>query len=105
ARAPEIRLDDHQLVVDGWSYDASIARTDIVSVELRNDLPNITHRTNGYGDRRRLRGWFRVEGRGEGQVFVDRSRPPFLDIVHADGFLLVQGRDATHTRELAEALR
>ncbi|MEM6927610.1 MAG: hypothetical protein AAF602_11815, partial [Myxococcota bacterium] len=47
ARAPKIRLDEQRLVVDGGSYHASIERTDIVSVELRDDLPRVTLRTNG----------------------------------------------------------
>lgn len=105
AQAPDVRLSETHLVVDGWPYSAEVARQDIVSVTLRDELPRITLRTNGYADGRRLRGWFRVEGRGQGQVFVDRRRPPFLDVVTRDGFLVVQGADAESTRDLADALR
>ena len=104
AQPVDVRVDDHRVEVDGLLFDASVPHEAITRIELLDALPRIRSRTWGYSDGWRLRGWFMVEGWGQGQIFIDRSHPPFVTVHHTTGFLVVSAPDAAATRALYKRL-
>lgn len=51
-----------------------------------------------------LRGRFRLEGLGDGKVFVQADRPPFVLVRLQQGFVLVGFESTTSTRTLYDTL-
>jgi hypothetical protein len=51
-----------------------------------------------------LRGWFKLEGLGEGKVFLQADCPPFVLVRLNEGFVLVNFPDPARTRALYDAL-
>jgi hypothetical protein len=47
----------------------------VTDISLRQGLPPILARTNGFARAGTLRGYFKTEGLGEGKLFVERGAP------------------------------
>ncbi len=72
---PTVTVDPTGFEVDTLFYGRSVVATDILSFSLEAALPRVLARTNGFAGAGTLRGRFRVEGLGEGYVYVeDRHR-------------------------------
>ena len=75
-------------------YGASFAAADITAVSLETKLPRVLLKTNGFGGAGTLRGHFRVEGLGEGRLYVEEGFAPYV---------LVRLRRGLRDRELPRA--
>ncbi len=69
-------------------------------MSLEPRLPRLVARTNGFAGAGILRGWFRVEGLGEGKLFVDLGCSPYVLVRLRRGFLIVNFSDPRQTRAL-----
>jgi hypothetical protein len=85
-------------------YGVEIPLADVTRVTLEDQLPPIERRTNGFAAGDALRGYFRLAGLGRSQLFVNRSRPPFIVIVTGDGPVIVNYADPARTRQLYDQL-
>lgn len=99
-RDPTVVVNASELAVGS----VVIARARITEVSLRDRLPHVERKLNGFSFHQVLRGRFRVESLGEGYLYVDLKHPPFV-LVNADnGYLAVNFRDEARTRWLFGAL-
>lgn len=105
SRAPGVRVDARGLTVDAPFYGVTVPVADMKVVTLEDHLPPIRMRTNGFAMGETLRGWFRVEGMGEGKIFVEAKHPPYVMVKHASGFVIVNVADANETRAIYERIR
>ena len=104
-QAPTVIVSDTALSVrSGW-YSADIPFAEITSASLEDALPRIELRTNGFAVGSTLRGNFRLAGVGTGQLFVDRSDPPFVVIRGTRGLVAVNFEDPAETRKLFDTLQ
>lgn len=104
-RAPTVTVDASALTIESALYDARVPLSEVRDVALVEQLPRVLARTNGYATGETLRGWFRVEGLGEGRLYVEAEHPPFVVVKHAQGFVIVGFADAARTRQLHDQLR
>jgi hypothetical protein len=105
-RAPSVVLGDARLTVSSGFYGADIPFEELQSIRLIDALPNIQARTNGYAAGGVLRGYFRVDTWGTGKLFINRNRPPYVEVRARDNtFVVVNFEDAARTRELYAQLR
>ena len=91
-------------VSSGW-YRREIPGSDITSVELVDDLPRILRRTNGFATGGTLRGNFRLEEWGSGQLYINRGVPPYVVVRTRQSFVIVNFKEPERTRGLYESLR
>jgi len=61
-------------------------------------------KTNGFGGGASLRGHFRVEGLGDGRLFVEQGSAPYVLVRLREGFVVVSFREPERTRALYEEL-
>ena len=85
-------------------YSARIPATDIVSVHLDAQLPDIGRRTNGFAFSGRLRGHFRLSDGRPARLFVTRSHPPFLTLETRKEPIIINFDEPERTRALYEQL-
>jgi hypothetical protein len=76
---------------------------DIRAVRLLDTLPPLRKRT-GWNSAVLLRGWFSSDGQS-GYVHVSRRTPPFVRLDTAEGFVIVNYRDAAGTHAFYEDVR
>ena len=72
--------------VDGIS-DVSIVKT----------LPKIQAKVSGFDFADVLKGKFRLEGLGDGKLYVNTVSPPFIKIKYNDMFVILNFKDSTRT--------
>jgi hypothetical protein len=104
ARPPVAEVSPEAFVVRSGLYDARIPIVEMTSVSLEPRLPNILIRTNGYALGATLRGHFRLEILGSGQLYIQRDRPPFLLVRTPETFVAVGFAEPERTRALYAVL-
>lgn len=104
-RPPRVSLDAAAFHVDSAVYGMDIPLADIESVSLESSIPPIRARTNGTGAGRTLRGHFRLEGLGDGQLFLEYGSGPYLFVRTHDSFVFVGYDDANRTRRIYADLK
>jgi hypothetical protein len=104
-RPPSVRVGPRGLEVAALFYGHTFPLADIESLSLEDRLPRILLRTNGFAAGGTLRGHFRVEGLGDGRLYVERSHPPYILVrLRRGGFVILNFRDADDTRNLYRLL-
>lgn len=105
SRAPTASVDGAGLHVASFVYSAHLRPEEITSVELVDALPRVELRTNGTALGASLRGNFRLQGWGEGKLFLEADHPPFLVVKTRDTFVAVGWAEPERTRQLQAELR
>jgi len=85
-------------------YGATFAAADITAVSLETKLPRVLLKTNGFGGAGTLRGHFRVEGLGDGRLYVDEGMAPYVLVRLREGFVIVNFREPERTRALYDEM-
>jgi hypothetical protein len=92
------------LRVETLFYGATFPADDIVAVSLEPKLPRVLMKTNGFGGAGTLRGSFRLEGWGEGRLYVDVGMGPYVVVRLREGYVVVNFRAPERTRALYEEI-
>jgi hypothetical protein len=99
-RPPEVNVTPQTLSVRSLFYGDDYPLAEITGVSLERCLPRILMRTNGFAGGGVLRGWFRLEGLGEGKLFVDLGSSPFLVVRLRRGYVILNFSDPAKTQAL-----
>jgi hypothetical protein len=103
-RPPRVHVGPDGLRVDTLFYGATFPAGDITAVSLERTLPRILARTNGFAGAGTLRGWFRVEGWGDGRLYVEQGMAPYVVLRLREGFAAVNFREPERTRALYDEI-
>jgi hypothetical protein len=103
-RPPVVHVGPDGLRVDAFFYGATFPADDVASVSLDPRLPRVLTKTNGFAGAGTLRGWFRLEGWGEGRLYVDVGTGPYVVVRLRQGFVVVNFREPERTRALYEEI-
>ncbi|HSD26575.1 MAG TPA: hypothetical protein VLL75_04680, partial [Vicinamibacteria bacterium] len=99
-RPPGVHVGPEGLRVDTLFYGATFPADDIVAVSLEQRLPRILVRTNGFAGAGTLRGKFRLEGWGDGRLYIEQGMAPYVVARLRQGFVVVNFREPEKTRAL-----
>lgn len=105
SRPPVATVDDAGLHVSSLVYSAHVRPEEVVSVELVDRLPAIELRTNGTALGATLRGNFRLREWGDGKLFLDADRPPFLVVKTRGSYVAYGASEPADTRRVEQELR
>jgi hypothetical protein len=95
-----ITVGHDALSIKSLIYGGDIPWSEVSSVTLKPSLPRITLRTNGYAVGGTLRGYFNIEGMGNGQVYVEANTPPFILVRTRRSFVLLNDAAPDRTASL-----
>ncbi len=104
SRPITVTVDAQGFAVDDAAYDVRVPWSEVTSVELIDRVPHMSMRTNGLAMGGILRGYFRSPELGNGRLYVDTHKPPFV-LLKTSGksrFIVVNVADAGKTRALYE---
>lgn len=99
-----VTVDERGFAVDDASYDVQVPWSDVTAVELLEQVPHMSMRTNGLAMGGILRGHFRSPDLGSGRLYVDSRKPPFV-LLKTSGkaqFIVVNLEAPDDTRALYE---
>ena len=98
-QATEVTVTDTQIEIVGM-YGETIQRVDIAQIDLRDELPTVTARTNGYAMGDDWKGWFATRELGKVKLFVHVDSPPFLYMETPEYWVIYGSDDPDETRAL-----
>lgn len=75
-----------------WEY------TDITSIDLMDNLPEVTVRTNGIGLPTLSKGHFKVTGYGSSLLFIQKGSSPYIFIELKDKKIFINDKNPKQTR-------
>lgn len=101
---PRVIVDDKGIEFKGvygdfYSFDS------ISNVELKNELPEITVRTNGSSLAGHLKGRFKTKDQGSVTLFVNKVIPSYIYINHEDKLTILNLSSEEETLTLFEKLK
>ncbi len=84
----------------GGLYGTTLDVSDIKGVFLIKELPKIQSKTTGFDFANILKGDFKLDGIGDGKLFVNTGSPLFINIKYKDSFVILNFKDSIATRKL-----
>lgn len=102
----EVTVHEDTLEVSGM-YGVEWKVSDIESVELLDELPDVKVKSNGFAAAGHLKGRFMLENPyGGGLLFIRANAgPPYLYVATDDDYLILNRSDGEETKTLYEALQ
>ena len=101
AQEPEVTVTAEQIEIESmYLYDETIQRSQLTTVELRDELPTITLRTNGYALGGTLRGYFATQNMGTVMLYAHADTPPYIYMHTQEHWVILGFDDPARTREL-----
>jgi hypothetical protein len=83
---------------DEWVYE------DIISIELMEEMPEVTVRTNGVGLPTLSKGHFKVKDYGSSLLFIQNHSSPYIYIELKEKKIFINDKDPEQTRAWYETL-
>lgn len=103
-RPTNITIDDAGITIHGM-YGQTYAWESISEMELIDELPGISRRTNGASVGPYLKGRFRTTDSEAIKLFVNRRQPPFIRIVSDVGTVIFNMESPEATRSAAAEIQ
>lgn len=102
----EVTIEDNVLVVSGM-YGVEWELSDIQTVELLDELPDVLIRTNGFATEGQLKGRFLLEKPYEGGLLYVRTKadPPYLYVATDEDYFILNRKDSEETQKLYETIK
>ncbi len=105
-RPPKVTVGPRGFEVESVFYGQEYLWSDVTEIRQEPRLPRIEARTNGFAGAGVLRGHFRLEGLGDGKLFVEQGTSPYVVVRLRSGFVILSLETPEKTRALhAELLR
>jgi hypothetical protein len=100
AKPPTVSVSQAGFSVRSGLYGEEIPLERVTGVTLEQTLPKVLQRTNGLAWGRSLRGHFRLAEIGDGQLFVELDRPPYVKVRTNTDYVIINFAEPARTREL-----
>lgn len=101
---PEIVVSSDSFRVKSLFYSVEYDFKEITHFSLEQKIPRILARTNGYGGGRTLRGHFRLQQLGDGQLFIEYGIPPYLYVCRGKDYVFVNCYNPEQTKKMFHEL-
>jgi len=99
SRPAEYSIENGVLNISGM-YGQEVPISEISDIQLLDEMPEITFKTNGSGLGNMMKGNFTVKGIGGVKLFVDVSKSPFIYLETSETTYILNGADEKTTRAL-----
>jgi hypothetical protein len=100
SRPPKVIVSQQGFSVRSGTYSRQIPLERITSVSLEQAVPRVLRRTNGFSLGGTLRGRFRLAEIGDGQLFLELGRPPYVMVRTKTDYVIVSFDEPARTRDL-----
>ncbi len=101
---PKVTVKQQEFSVSCLFYGDTYYLKDVTEISLQPELPKILARTNGFAVAGTLRGYFSLEGLGQGKLFIERKASPYILIRARNSFVIINFRQKDKTQALFDEL-
>lgn len=103
SKSAEYFIQDGTMNIGGL-YGEEIKLSDIISITIEEQIPEIQSKTNGSALGSNKKGYFRLKDIGQAKLFVNTQKPPFIFINAKSGLLIINTNEPETTKKLYEKL-
>lgn len=100
---PRVDISDEKIRISGM-YSASIERDKIIDISLKDHIPKVNKKLNGFDLGYILRGDFAFDEIGKGRVYIRENKPPFIVINTGERLYIINYKHSKQTQELYKEL-
>ncbi|MCD2347769.1 DUF3784 domain-containing protein [Clostridium guangxiense] len=90
----EVSVNGKEVKIKSGLESTSFNFNDIKKVYIKNTIPNFS-KISGLNMEDINRGRFNVSGYGDGYIFLETNRGPYLYVMLKDGFVIINSKDAS----------
>ena len=99
----EIIIINETLRISGL-YGEEIKLSEIRSITIKEEIPDIITKKNGSAIGSKLKGYFNLKDIGQAKLFVDTNNPPFIFLDLKSGLRILNMDNPEKTKKLYESL-
>ena len=99
-----LRLESDTVVFNG-SYGETLSSSDIQSIELVDQLPQITFKTNGFGLGSVRKGYFRTKEKEVVKLILNGDQKPIILITKTDGKKIYYSSRSTSNEDIVDEIQ
>jgi len=99
----EYSIQDGTMRIGGL-YGEEIKLSDIVSITLKEQIPEIQFKNNGSALGSQKKGYFKLKDIGKAKLFVNTNKPPFIFVNVKSGLRILNTNEPAETEKLYEKL-
>ena len=100
----ELLFDSQKIKIKGM-YGETLAASDIKSIELVNELPEITLRTNGFASGSVLKGYFDIKDKENVKLIINGEQQPIILITSVKGKKIYYSAKTMQNEEIFNELK
>lgn len=100
----KMNINNNVIKIKAPSYGMEFNIDDVEGVELINEMPKATIKTNGIGGSHYSVGYFKLEGYGNTPIYIYRNSSPYLKIKLKDKYVFINGEKPDITKEYYEEI-
>jgi hypothetical protein len=101
---PQIRVTSNQVEIGGI-YASQIQMDHIQELSLKNSIPKVVKKTNGFDMGNILKGNFILQDIGHVKLYAHVGRPPYVYILTDEGYVIINYGDARKTQDLYDMIQ
>lgn len=94
----EVSISEKEVKIKSGLESTSFNFDDIKKVYIKNTIPSFT-KISGVDMADINRGRFNVSGYGDGYIFLETDKGPYLYVMLKDGFVIINSKDASKVNE------
>lgn len=100
----EVTVASEQIHIQGM-YGTDIPVKNITGITLKDTLPEILTKTNGFDLGNILKGNFKLKDMGIGKLFVHTDTPPYIYIAAGKDYFIINSADPNTTKSLYATMK
>ncbi len=99
SHSPGVEATPEGIVISGI-YGAAIPVEEITGIDLKNEIPKIRSKNNGFDSGEVRKGHFTLDEMGRGRLYLESNRAPFVCIFTKDSYVIINYKDPIRTEVL-----
>lgn len=99
----KVVLKPQEMCIQG-QYGVDVPKTDILNIEIVDELPPIKERSNGFAGNNLCKGEFVLEDDSKCKLFINKEIPIFVRIACKDDVLYINFKDSLETQNLYQSI-
>ncbi|MCX7921235.1 MAG: DUF3784 domain-containing protein [Clostridia bacterium] len=103
AKEPSIDINKEYIEISGI-YAERILMKDIRDIEIKDTIPKVIIKTNGYNFGNVLKGNFKLKDMGTGKLHIQSNKSPYIYIYKNEGYSIINLSGSTKTQEVYQDL-
>lgn len=103
-REPKVQITDDRIIINGI-YGTAIKKEKVKDITLEDTIPKVINKVDGFDFGYTLKGNFKLEELGVGNIYIHENRSPYIIIKTENRYYIINYKDSKKTISLYNKLK